>query len=139
MNRVAMAAAAVAGLAAAGLGLALAGGGAVPSLDGGDLGRIRDEALALYPVGTPVEVVERGLTAARFACGVTSQPVENVTAPVLFCRSNGRSGGTSAAVFITVVSRSAALTDFGVSDGLDPVVADARHPHPAVPGRPATE
>jgi hypothetical protein len=90
---------------------------AVPSLMGEDVAQIRRDALAQFPIGTPVEVVAAGLVANGFACDVAPRSVENVTAGVVLCDSNGRSGGFSSAVFITVIARSGALTDLAVSNG----------------------
>lgn len=89
----------------------------VPSLMGEDVGRIRTDALTQFPIGTPVEVVAAGLIANGFACDIVPRSVENVTAGVVLCNSNGRSGGFSSAVFITVIARSGALTDLAVSNG----------------------
>ena len=90
---------------------------AVPSLMGDDVGQIRRDALKQFPIGTPVEVVAAGLVANGFACDVAPRSVENVTVGVVLCNSNGRSGGFSSAVFITVIARSGALTDLAVSNG----------------------
>ena len=89
----------------------------VPSLMGEDVARIRRDAMTQFPIGTPVEVVAAGLIANGFACEVVPRSVENVTAGVVLCNSNGRSGGFSSAVFITVIARSGALTDLAVSNG----------------------
>ena len=89
----------------------------VPSLMGEDVAQIRRDALAQFPIGTPVEVAAAGLVANGFACDVAPRSVENVTAGVILCNSNGRSGGFSSAVFITVIARSGALTDLAVSNG----------------------
>ena len=88
-----------------------------PSLMGEDVGRIRADALTQFPVGTPVEVVAAGLVGEGFSCDIVPRSVENVTAGVALCNSNGRSGGFSSAVFITVIARSCALTDLAVSNG----------------------
>lgn len=89
----------------------------VPTLMGENVGQIRKDALAQFPIGTPVEIVATGLIANGFACDLAPRFVENVTTSVVLCNSNGRSGGLSSAVFITVIARSGALTDFAVSNG----------------------
>ena len=103
-------------VAAAAAGLAMPKDRA-PSLMGEDVGRIRTDALTQFPIGTPVEVVAAGLVDQGFVCDIVPRSVENVTAGVVRCDSNGRSGGFSSAVFITVIARSGALTDLAVSNG----------------------
>jgi hypothetical protein len=111
----------------------------IPSLMGEDVDQIRRDALLQFPIGTAVEVVAAGLVANGFACDIAPRPVENVTAGVVLCNSNGRSGGFSSAVFITVIARSGALTDLAVSNGPYSPEASALATFDEIGRRPAGE
>lgn len=97
-------------------------------LIGDDLGRLRREALDLFPRGKPVGQVAQGLKALGFRCSPTKIVLANISAPTIACDSAGRGYPTTPRIEITIIARNGALADIAVGDGLHSLQADARTP-----------
>ncbi len=104
-------------------------------MTGTDFGAIRREALALHPIGSKIGAVADTMDRLGFRCYARVHTIENITAPSVVCDSNGRGGFTSSRIAVVLIARNGALTDVAVSDGFDPLEADAGTPDPNPGGR----
>ncbi len=129
--------------------LSLAGGGIVfafgwhsrPSavdrvpLSGNDFGRMRLQALDMFPRGSPISGAAAGLSALGFRCTPARHMLANINAPSVECDSAGRGYPSTSRMQITVMARNGMVSDVAVGNGFDPIQADARTPSPNPGGR----
>jgi hypothetical protein len=95
-----------------------------------DFGQVRRTTMTAHPIGSKVEDVAKAMTGAGFRCEFRPHLIENITAPTVVCNSNGHGTAGQSRLVVVIIARNGQLTDVAVSNGLDPVEANALTPDP---------